>query len=403
MLRTLRGRCLWLVNLVPMVIGLVALGGLTVTTGIGIAVWLMGMVGWAAGVVANDLRNWPNWILVPGYCETLFRMLIAVLLLVPLACGILWTMVMSPLPPFGPGLLLGALMTLWVVRSGVRPAVLVAGAGIFGLAFYLMWAARQQMHPAVFESLTDLHVQFPALALAALALFSIRRALTAPLRLKIPDFDAVRPRYSKLIGLIGGPRARLRREVVASLPLVVLALLLVLLVRTGFTTYSVGVVFPLACLTYANLRVVGRLTTIHFPLRSLWLSGTVETRNSLGRKSARVILVRGLGWLPAGLVGATILAFGVQQTSHLDGVFLIALATLLALALFIGNVKRIPATRESWGLIVVATCGGTSATLIHFVELGWAGRSALVLGVAGLAGATWYAVARALARAEIVQ
>ena len=403
MLRSLRGRFLWLINLVPVAIGFVLLGGLTVTTAIGIAVWLMGMVGWAAGVFANDLRNWPNWTLVPGYSETLFRMLLAVLLLVPLACGILWTMVTSPLPPFGPGLLLGTLMTLWVVRSGVRPTVLIPGAGIFGLGYYLMWAAGQQMHPVVFESLTDLHLQFPALALAALALFSIRRGLTAPLRVKTPDFDGARPRYSKLIGLMAGPRVGLRREVVASSPLVVLALLLVLLVRTGFTTYFAGVVFPIACLTYANLRVVSRLATIHFPLRSLWLSGTVETRSSLGRKSARVILVRGLGWLPAGLVGATILAFGVQQTSHLDGVFLIALATLLALALFIGNVKRVPSTRESWGLLVVATCGGTSATLIEFVELSWAGRSALVLGVAGLAVATWYAVARALARAEIVQ
>lgn len=188
-------------------------------------------------------------------------------------------------------------------------------------------------------------------------------------------------------------------------PLVVLALLLVLLVRTGITTYPMWVVFTIACLVYGLVRVTARLSAIHVALRLLWLVGAADTRRGLGRKCALVILMVGLGWLPAGLVGAAILALGVHQTAQFDGVFLIGLTILLTVVLSVGTVRRIPSsTRGWWQLIAVgAFCGGLVTPLIHGFELGWADRSALALGVAGLAVATWYAVARALARAEIVQ
>ena len=187
-------------------------------------------------------------------------------------------------------------------------------------------------------------MQLPTLALATLALFYIRWKLNAPLPATAPDNDDVErePLLLKLVGLMSGPRAGFRREVVTSSPLVVLALLLVLLVRTGITTYPISIFFPIACLLYANMRVLVRLVNIHVPLCSFWLSGAVETRKILGRKCALPILLRGLGWLPAGLVGAAILAFGTHQTAQFDGVFLITLTILLAVALFVGTVRRIP-------------------------------------------------------------
>lgn len=204
---------------------------------------------------------------------------------------------------------------------------------------------------------------------------------------------------------MAGPRAGFRREVVLCFPLVVLALLLVVLARTGVTTYPMWLPFLIACLVYAGVRVNSRVATIHVPLCSLWLSGAVETRRSLGRKCALAILTRGLGWLPAGLVGATVLELGLLQTSQFDGVFLVALTILLAVALLAGTMRRIPSATGFWQLAVGTFCGGVSASLIfvHGVQLGWADRSALVLGLAGLAVAVWYAVARALARVEIVQ
>ena len=355
----------------------------------------------------KDLGNWPNRTLVPGYSKTLFQMVLVCLLLIPLACGSLWTALGNPPPPFGPGLLWGTIMALCVLRTAVSPVVLTTNlAGIIGLGFYLIWAAKQQVHPEVFESLTDLRLQFSTLALAALALLHIRRRLNAPLRATIP-FDAAgrEPLYSKLIGLMAGPRAGFWREVVVSFPLVVLALLLVLLVRTGVTTYPMWLPFLIACLVYAGVRVNGRVATIHVPLCSLWLSGAVETRRSLGRMCALGILMCGLGWLPAGLVGAAILELGIHQTSQFDGVFLVALTILLAVALFAGTIRRTSSKTVFWQLAVGTFCGGVSAPLIYVygIELGWADRSALVLGLAGLAVAVWYSVARALARAEIVQ
>ena len=416
MLRSLLGRWLLFVGgVAPLVIWVVVLGGPTVVSGI--AVWLMGVVGWMAGVFANDLGKWPNRTLVPGYSKALFHAVLVVLLLVPLGCGILWTMVGNPPPPFGPGLLWGTLMTLCVVRFGFSPAALTtAMVGIVGLGLYLMWAAKLEMHPAVFESLTDLRLQIPALGFAVLALIEIRRKLNAPSSATTPVGDAAirEPLHAKLISPrpslvvvvvvpLSGPHVGLRREVVASLPLLVLALLLVLLGRTGIPTYSMSIVFVIACLAYAMVRVWISLATIHVPFRLLWLSGVVETRRSLGRKCALVILVRGLGWLPAALVGAAILALGVHQTAPFDGLFLITLTLLLVVALF-GNVRRIPSTTRWWQMLAVgAFCGGLTTLLIHGLELGWAERSALVLGLAGLAVVTWYAVARALARAEIVQ
>ena len=208
----------------------------------------------------------------------------------------------------------------------------------------------------------------------------------------------VRGRWWQLAGL-------LPFVIYVSSPLVVLALLLVLLVRAGVTTYPMWVLFLTACLVYAGVRVNGRVATIHVPLRSLWLSGAVETRRSLGRRCALAILTRGLGWLPAGLAGTAILELGMHQTSQFDGVFLVALTILLGVALFAGTMRRVTPTTTFWPLAVGMFCGGVSAPLIyiHGVELGWADRSALVLGLAGLAVAVWYALARALARAEIVQ
>ena len=447
MLRSLLGRWLLFVGgVAPLVIWVVVLGGPTVVSGI--AVWLMGVVGWMAGVFANDLGKWPNRTLVPGYSKALFHAVLVVLVLVPLGCGILWTMVGNPPPPLGSGLLWGTLMTLCVVRFRGGATVLTTGiVGILGLGLYLMWAAKQELHPAVFESLTDLRLQIPALAFAALALIEIRRTLNAPLSATTPVGGAARrePLQDKLARLrstgavqerfeahfhlqpvcepqrlsrnLTGPRpppvvvvvplsglhAGLRREVVASLPLVVLALLLAFLVRTGVTTDSMSIVFTIACLVYALTRVVVSLSTLHAHFRSYWLSGAVETRRSLGRKCALVILMRGLGWLPAGLVGAAILALGVHRTAPYDRLFVITLTLLLMIAL-IGSVRRIPATTRWWQLLTVIAVGsGLTTPIIHVLELGWAVRSALVVGLAGLAVVTWYAVARALARAEIVQ
>ena len=404
-LQAVLGRWWQLVCFLPFVIYVVVLGGPAVANGI--AVWLMGIAGWIAGVFAKDLGNWPNRSLVPGYSKTLFQMVLVCLLLIPLACGSLWTALGNPPPPFGPGLLWGTIMTLCVVRTAVSPAVLATNlAGIIGLGFYLIWAAKQAMHPVVFESLTDWRLQFPALALAALALFHIWRRLNAPLRATTRNFEAEgrEPLYTKLYGLMAGLRARVWREVVVTLPLVALALLLVLLVRTGITTYHVWIVFVLACLVYSLARVVVRLATIHVPLRLLWLSGAAETRRSLGRECALAILMLGFGWLPAGLVGAAILALGMHQAAQFDGVLLVAFTTLLMIALFVGTGRRIPSTKGSLQLLAVGVfCGGLTITLIHGIELGWADRSAMVLVLAGLAVATWWAVARALARAEIVQ
>ena len=447
MLRSLLGQGLLLIGgVAPLVIWVVVLGGNTVASGI--TVWLMGVVGWMAGVFANDLGKWPNRTLVPGYSKALFHAVLVVLLLVPLGCGILWTMVGNPPPPFGPGLLWGTVITLCVVRFRGGAAVLTTGmVGILGLGLYLMWAANQEMHPVVFESLTDLRLQIPALAFAALALIEIRRKLNAPLSATTPGVNVARrePVLDKLTRLrstgavqerfeanfhlqpvcepqrlsrnLGGPRpppvvvvvllpglhAGLRREVVASLPLVVLALLLALLVRTGVTTDSMSIVFTLACVVYATTRVVVPLSTIHVPLCSYWLSGAVDTRRSLGRQCALAILIRGLGWLPAGIVGAAILALGVYRTAPFDRLFVITLMLLLVIAL-IGTVRHIPATTRWWQLLtVIAFVSGLTTPIIHVLELGWAVRSALVVGLAGLAFATWYAVARALARAEIVQ
>lgn len=296
-------------------------------------------------------------------------------------------------------------MALCVVRFRFTAAALgMPLVGVIGLGLYLIWAAKQAMHTEMFELLTDWRMQLPTLALATLALFYIRRKLNAPLQATAPDIDVVERELllAKLIGLIPGPRAGFRQEVVASSSLVVLALLLVLLVRTGITTYLISIIFPIACLLYANGRVLGRLANIHMPLCSFWLSGAVESRKSLGRKCALPILLRGLGWLPAGLVGAAILAFGTHQTAQFDGVFLAALTILLAVALCVGNVRRIPSGPWQPGAMGMFSAVLTFPLILGF-ELGWADRSAVVLGLAGLAVATWFVVARALARAEIVQ
>ena len=165
------------------------------------------------------------------------------------------------------------------------------------------------------------------------------------------------------------------------------------------------VVFMIACLVYGLVRVTVRLSAIHFASRLLWVTGAAETRRSLGRKSALLILVFGLGWLPAGLAGVAILALGVHQTVQFDWVFLICFTILLTVALSVGTVRHIPSPTRRWwqSLVVGAFCGGVTAALIHGFELGWADRLALVVILAGLAVATWYGVARALARAEIVQ
>lgn len=404
-LRTVLGRWWQLAGLLPFVIYVVVFGGAAAANGT--AVWLMGIVGWIAGVFAKDLGNWPNRTLVPGYSKTLFHLVLVSLLLIPLACGLLWTALGNPPPPYGPGLLWGTIMTLCVVRTAVSPGVLSTNlVGIIGLGFYLIWAANQAMHPVVFELLTDWRLQLPALALAALALLHIRRRLNAPLRATTPiDAAGREPLYSKLFGLMAGPHAGFRREVVVSSPLVVLALVLVLLVRTGISTYPMWVVFMIACLVYGLVRVTVRLSAIHFAFRLLWVTGAAETRRSLGRKSALLILAFGLGWLPAGLAGVAILALGVHQTVQFDGVLLICFTILLTVALSVGTVRHIPSpTRRWWQLLVVgAFCGGVTTPLIHGFELGWADRLALVVILAGLAVATWYGVARALARAEIVQ
>lgn len=404
-LRAVLSRLLLLVSFVPFAIFVVLLGSPMADPGI--AVWLAGIVGWFAGTLANDLGTWPNRTLVPGYPKTLFRTVLVVLVLIPMACGVLWTVSGNRPPPFGPGLLWGTTMALCAVRFRLAGALSMALVGIIGLGLYLIWAGKQAMHPEAFELLTDLRLQLPTLALATLALFYIRWKLNAPLPATAPDNDAVErePLLLKLIGLMSGPRAGFRREVVVSLPLVVLALLLVFLVRAGITTYPMSFVFVIACFVYAFVRVLGRLANIHVPLRSFWLSGAVETRKSLGRKCALPILLRGLGWFPAGLVGAAILAIGTHQTSQFDGVFLISLTILLTVALVFGTVRRIPSlTRGWWQLIVIGTfCGGLMTPLASGFELGWADRCAVVLGLAGLAVATWFVVARALARAEIVQ
>ena len=389
----------------PFVIFVAVLGGHAVASGI--AVWVMGLAGWIAGVTVADLGNWQNRTLVPGYSSALFRTVLVVLVLMPLGCALLWSVAGNPLPPYGPGVLAGTLMALWFVRFGVSRAILnTALAAILPPGFYLVWAAKHGLHHSFFETLTDSRVQVSSLALATLGLLLIRHRLNIPTLVAHPGFDAITrdlPR-TKLIDLVGGSQAGFTREVVLSVPTVVLALLLVFLV--GITQSPMPTIFTSVCLAWAVIRVLGLLPNIHVLLCSYWFSGAVATRRSLGRKCALAILVRGLAWVPAGLLGAATLGSGeTQRQTQFDEVLVVLLPTLLAIMLFASNLSRLPYQPSmTWQVVFIGVLSGGFLPILRYdLELGWIGRGVFALCLAGLAVATWFVVARALARAEIAQ
>ena len=402
----LQGRWPQLVAFTPLVLFVVVLGNPAVTPGI--AVWIMGLAGWIAGVTAADLANWPNRTLVPGYSNSLCLMVLVVLALVPLGGTLLWMLLGGPPPPYGPGLLWGALIAFWFVHFGATLATLnTALVVILPPAFYLVWAAKEGLHNWLFELLTVPRVQLIALALAMPVLFFIGRRLAAPDLAASPGFDALaqeRP-HTKLIGPVHGWHKDIGREVAASAPLVVCALLLGSLVDAGIMPDVLPIIFTLSCLVYAYARVAGVLADVHVLFCSCWFSGTTETRKGLGRKCALAILVRGLAWLPAGLVGAATLAVAeAHQRTQFDEVLLVLLPILLMVALFAGTASRLPLLRNRWTIGLFGVCTGTllARWLVVGFELGTPGRWVLVFGLAGLALTIWIAVARSLSTAEII-
>ena len=112
-------------------------------------------------------------------------------------------------------------------------------------------------------------------------------------------------------------------------------------------------------------------------------------------------MVRGLGWLPAALVGAAILALGdTDGKTHFDEVMLIALAVLLYIALATGTVTRVP-LEARWWPFAIGAFGGGALPLLARVELGWTGRLVLLCVLAGAAVTTRNRVGRALSRVDI--
>lgn len=361
----------------------------------GTAVLAMGCVGWIAGVSVAGLANSPNRTLVPDYSTTLFHVVLALTCVLPLACAAAWAATTATVPPLGPSVLAASAITLYFVRLGVNPVTInVALLAIMAAWFVLV--AERLGYPTPVESLTDPGLQLSSLVIAALGLIITRRELRKPVLETAPGFPDTRLGAVRL-NLTGDLRVSLVRECVASLPIVLVALLLSL----ATPSHLISVTFIAACFITAVVRLGPLLGNVHVVLCSYWFSGAVDTRQGLGRKSSGAILVRGLGWLPAAFVGAAILALGdTGGTTHFDAVILIAFAVLLIIALATGTVTRVPLEARWWPFAISGFAGG-ALPLLARAELGWPGRVVLLCVLLGAAVATRNGVGRALSRVDI--
>ena len=373
---------------------------------------VMCFAGLVVGVGIANLRNWSGATLVPGYPRGLFAATLVVLAVAWSACAAVCVLAGNPVPMPGPALLVGSIVALCLVP--LRHYAQFVAALIFFLPVLLTGSAlalgaRMGWHDGTYPVLAKPSVQVASLTVAGLALWMLRRVVDSPISTAPPRPPAtgripVQPSGVPVTPVTHRLPAHWVKLVAGSAALVGLALLLRLSDAAPFWS-TMGFMIP-----WGSLMVsagIQQLHHVHAVFHFLWFLKVADSRVGLARRGAVTILLRAFAWLPAGLAGAVILAFGKEDHGALlGGVLLIQTLVLVMVAICLVGVSRLPIgwTRMNWlyslsgGIVGAVILGSWWARL----ELAAVGYWLPVLAVVGSAGVAAFLATRVLSRAEVM-
>ena len=373
---------------------------------------VMCCAGTFVGVGTANLRNWSGATLVPGYGRGLFAATLVLLVVALSAWAAVGVLAGYRVPMPGFPFLIGSIITLCLVplRHSAQPvAALIFFLPVLMTGSVLALGARTGWHDGGYEALAKPSVQAASVAVAGLALWMLWRVIDSPISTAPPRPPATRsipvqPSGMPVTPLIHRQPGHWLKVVAGTAALVGLALLLRLSDATPFWS-MMGFMVP-----WGSLMVYGgifQLHHVHAVFHFLWLLNVADSRVDVARRGAVVILLRAFAWLPAGLAGAVILAFGKEDHGALlGGVLLSQTLVLVMVAICLVGVSRLPIgwTRMNW--LYSSSSGVLGAVILGSwwarMELAALGYWVPVLAVVGSADVAALLATRVLSRAEVM-
>ena len=369
---------------------------------------VMCFAGQFVGTGVGNLRNWPGATLTPGYSRGLFTASLVALSIAVVAWGMVFAAAGNPEPALGPGLLAGSLVALGFVRFAHSPPLLVVSLlfvqGLFLGAIVVVLATALGQEAEVFKALSNPWVNAGSLVGTGIALWALWRVINSP----VPVARSGMPRgatFPRISGLPTrrGPRQPFRwiETVLGSAAIVGLAVLLRLWEPSTFVG-TLLFIFPWIGAVFGDVFLsLGHLHgTFHFH----WFFGGAHSRTHLARRGAATIILRALAWLPAGLVGAVILASGNgDQVSLLEEVLFAQTWVLATIMIATVGAKSLPiaSPRLNGVAVAMASFGGAFLPLAP-LDLATKGYSVLILALVGSACAAAFLAKRTLSRADVL-
>ncbi|MDE0658157.1 MAG: hypothetical protein F4029_12335 [Gammaproteobacteria bacterium] len=378
--------------------------GTPALAGNGTSVWVLAICGWLVGAGATALASWPNRNLTPSYVNSLFTMVTAFLCIVAVGCATLSMLAGNPTPAVGPALLAGSTFTYAFLLGVGRPPIAVVGLVVLACSTFILFATFFGLHDSFFRLLSEPWVQVLTLVLSGFVLGLIKRSLNSPHFRPAPVSEpfAVRSLQQPRGSLV--PYASYGRPVVKELAYstILVGVALVLLnVDLGFIE---TLMFVIACVSVAAPRTLFLCDNLHRVVHLYWLVGAAESRSDLGRWCANMVLLRTLGWLPAGLVSACVLAPGSKPSALANMLLLVQAAIFLQVLVMFARIRLVPvgSARYVLSMALPVFLVVWSALMTLFIEWPVPVTAGLVLGVVGTGVLTAVCIRRTVAVAGIV-
>lgn len=369
---------------------------------------VMCFAGQFVGTGVGNLRNWPGAILVPGYSRGLFTASLVTLTVAALAWGVVVTAAGNARPALGPGLLAGSLVALGFVRSAHSPPLsAVSLLFLYGLFFggiVIVMAPALGHEDDVFNVLSNPWANVGSLVGTGIVLRALWRVIDSPVPAARPGIPrgAIPQQPSGLATTRGLRRSpRWVQTAFGSAAIVGLAGLLRLWEPSNFVV-TLLFLFPWFGAVFSS--AFGSLGHLHATFLFHWFFEVADSRTHLARRGATTIMQQALAWLPAGLVGAAILAFGNgDQPALFEEVLIGQTWFLAAFIIATVGVKTLPITptRLTWVSAITASFGGALLALTR-LDLAAIGYSVLILALVGCACVASVLVRRMLSQADVL-
>ena len=369
---------------------------------------VMCFAGQFVGTGVGNLRNWPGAILVPGYARGLFTASLVTLTIAALAWGVVFTAAGNPKPALGPGLLAGSLVALGFVRFAHSPQVLVASLlFLYGLllgGIIVVLATTLTQVDDVFMALSNPWANAGSLVGTGIALGALWRVINSPIPGVRPDIPSgAGPLQPSGITTTRGRHQPPRwvQTAFGSAAIVGLAALLRLWEPSTFVG-TLLFMFPWMGAVFVG--AFGSLGHLHATFHFHWFLEVADSRTHLARRGAATTMQQALAWLPAGLAGAAILAYGNgDQLSLFEEVLIAQTWALVVIVIATAGVKRLPIapSRLTWTSAIMAGFGGALVPLTQ-LDLAATGYSVLILALVGSACVASVLVRRTLSQADVL-